>query len=104
MPFHWDQGAWRSATRLSASLFLAFSALGCETREAPSEIRLEIPTVIASRDVVAVSVQASNAQGVRRLVTDGADYALQPADLATVSKAGMLRCERSGDGKLSVSI
>ena len=89
---------------MAASLFLACSALGCEQREAPSEIRLEIPSVIASRDVVAVSVQASNAQGVRKLVTDGADYALQPTDLATVSKAGMLKCERSGDGQLTVSI
>ena len=60
--------------------------------------------MIASRDVVAVSVQTANAQGVRKLVTDGADYALQPADLGTVSKAGMLKCERSGDGTLSVSI
>ncbi len=70
----------------------------------PSEIRLEIPSVIASRDVVAVSVQTTNAQGVRKLVTDGADYALSPADLGSVSKAGMLKCERSGDGQISVSI
>jgi len=104
MPFHRDQSARRCAPHLAASLFLACSALGCEQREAPSEIRLEIPSVIASRDVVAVSVQASNAQGVRKLVTDGADYALQPTDLATVSKAGMLKCERSGDGQLTVSI
>ncbi|MEI9949432.1 MAG: hypothetical protein WDO74_10720 [Pseudomonadota bacterium] len=54
--------------------------------------------------MVAVSVQAINAQGVRKVVTDGANYALEPADLASVSKAGMLKCERSGDGKLNVSI
>ena len=83
---------------------LACSVLGCEQREAPSEIRLEIPNVIASRDVVAVSVQAINAQGARKMVTDGADYALEPADLGSVSKAGMLKCERSGDGKVTVSI
>jgi len=83
---------------------LACSVLGCEQREAPSEIRLEIPNVIASRDVVAVSVQAINAQGARKMVTDGADYALEPADLGSVSKAGMLKCGRSGDGKVTVSI
>jgi hypothetical protein len=104
MPFHRDQSAGRSATRLCQSLLLACSAFGCEQREAPSEIRVELPSVIASRDVVAVSVQVSNAQGVRKLVTDGADYTLEPADLATVSKAGMLKCERSGDGKVNVSI
>lgn len=104
MPYRWDPSAGRSALPFCASIFLACSVLGCEQREVPSEIRLEIPSVIASRDVVAVSVQASNAQGVRKIVTDGADYALEPGDLGSVSKAGMLKCERSGDGKVTVSI
>ena len=77
---------------------------GCEQRERPTEIRLELPSVLASRDLVAVSVHALNAQGVSKSVTDGADYAVEPSDLATVSKAGLLACARSGDGKLSVSI
>ncbi|HEY0469112.1 MAG TPA: hypothetical protein VGC79_33190 [Polyangiaceae bacterium] len=104
MPFHWEECAGRNSARFFASLFVACSLVGCEQREVPSEIRLEIPSVIASRDVVAVSVQATNAQGVRKLVTEGADYTLEPAGLGTVSKAGMLKCERSGDGKVSVSI
>lgn len=104
MPFHWEKYAGRNASRFVVSMALACSVLGCEQREAPSEIRLEIPNVIASRDVVAVSVQAINAQGARKLVTEGADYALEPADLGSVSKAGMLKCERSGDGKVTVSI
>jgi len=104
MLFHRDPGATRSAPLLRVSFILACAALGCEQREAPSEIKLEIPSVIASRAVVAVSVQATNAQGVRKLVTDGADYALEPADLGSVSKAGMLKCARSGDGKVNVSI
>jgi len=104
MLFHRDQGASHRAPRFCTGFFSICALLGCEQREAPSEIRLEIPNVIASRDVVAVSVQATNAQGVRKLVTDGADYALEPADLGSVSKAGMLKCERSGDGKVTVSI
>jgi hypothetical protein len=104
MAFLSNQSVGRLATLWGASTFLACSALACEEREVPSEIRLEIPSVIASRDVVAVSVQATNAQGVRKLVTDGADYALSPADLGSVSKAGMLTCERSGDGQVSASI
>ena len=82
----------------------ASSAGACEQREVPSEIRLEIPAMIASRDLVAVSVQAVNAQGAQKTVTEGADYKLEPSDLASVSKAGLLKCEHSGDGKLSVSI
>ncbi|HYQ46880.1 MAG TPA: hypothetical protein VER11_33145 [Polyangiaceae bacterium] len=104
MPFHWDQVAARSSQRLGASLVLVSSLFGCEQREVPSELRVEVPAVIASKDLVAVSVQATNAQGVRKLVTDGADYALEPAGLGSVSKAGMLKCERSGDGKVTVSI
>src|SRR6187402_2378665 len=103
MQSHSFRNAWRSAT-VCARVVLALSALGCEQREAPREIRLEVPSVIASKGLVAVSVQAENAQGVRKLVTDGADYALSPVDLGSVSKAGMLKCERSGDGKVSVSI
>src|SRR4051812_7336938 len=103
MPFR-DQNFGMSVARLGASLVFSCCAVGCGQREVPRDIVLEIPGVIASRDVVAVSVQAENAQGTRKLVTDGADYALEPADLGSVSKAGMLKCERSGDGKVSVSI
>jgi len=102
MPFRSNQGAGRR-TKLAASLLLAALAGACDQREAPSDIRLEIPSVIASRDAVAVSVQALDAQGVRKSVTVGADYALVPSELANVNK-GLLKCERSGDGKLSVSI
>ena len=104
MPFHRNQGSVCDAPLLAVSLILACSAPACEQREVPSEIRLEVPSVIASKDVVAISVQATNAQGVRKLVTEGADYALEPADLASVSKVGMLKCQRSGDGKVTVSI
>jgi|GEM_PF-981771 len=104
MSFLWHQGARRDALRLGFGLLVTGGVLGCEQREAPSELRVEVPSVIASKDPVAVSVQASNAQGVRKIVTEGADYALEPADLGSLSKAGMLKCERSGDGKVNVSI
>ena len=104
MTFHRNHQAGRSARRLAAGFFLSCCALGCEQREAPRDIRLEVPSVIASREMVAVSVHAENAQGMRQLVTEGADYALDPATLGSVSKAGMLKCEQSGDGKVSVSI
>src|SRR6478735_1394538 len=103
MPFPRAQGPAYAAPRLAISLMFC-GAIACEQREVPSEIRLEVPSVIASKDVVAISVQATNAQGVRKLVTDGADYALEPGDLGSVSKAGMLKCQRSGDGKVAVSI
>lgn len=84
---------------------LAFALLcGCEQRETPSELRLELPHVIVSREVVAASVHAFNARGVSKSITDEANYAVQPSDLASVSKTGLLTCQRSGDGTLSVSM
>lgn len=102
------QVAGRRAIRLPA-LAVACSTLGllaaaCDQRETPSEIRLEVPSVITSRDIVAVSAQALNARGVAKPVAEGGDYAVEPKDLAAVSKAGLLKCEHSGDGKLTVSI
>lgn len=93
-------GRWALALVTGASAF----AVACEQRETPSEIRADMPSVITSRDIVAVSAQALNARGIGRPVADGGDYAVEPKDLGSVSKAGLFKCERSGDGKLTVSI
>jgi hypothetical protein len=106
MALHTNRVAGRRSIGLPA---LALSALGmlaaaCDQRETPSEIRLEMPSLITSRDIVAVSARALNARGIAKPVADGGDYAVEPKDLASVSKAGLLKCEHSGDGKLTVSI
>ena len=98
-----NQGAGRWVSALCAVALLA-SAVACDQRETPSEIRVELPSVITSRDIVAVSAQALNARGIAKPVAEGGDYAVDPQDLASVSKTGLLKCERSGDGKLTVSI
>jgi len=84
---------------LSAGIFGA-----CERRETPSEIRLEMPAVIASPDLVTVSAQTSYAPGVARPTHEEADYRVEPSDLGMVSKAGLFGCQRSGDGTVSVTI
>jgi hypothetical protein len=94
----------RRALAMSASVVLSWLAPACDRRDPPSEIRLEMPSVIASRDFVTVAVQALNARGVSSNGADAADFAVDPKDLATVSKPALLKCERSGDGKLSVTI
>ena len=106
MAFHSHWVGYGSIARRAPGMavILAGALGGCEQRERPSEIRLEIPSVIVSQDLVAVSVQALDARGVGKTVTDGADYAVQPADLATVNKIGLVKCTRSGDGTVSVSI
>ena len=97
-------GAAPRTLAMTASIVLSCLAPGCDKRDPPSEIRLEMPSVIASRDFVTVAVHALNAQGVSSNGAEAADFAVEPKELATVSKPALLKCERSGDGKLSVTI
>jgi hypothetical protein len=96
--------AARAALTLSVCCVLSLPALGCERQDPPSEIRLEMPSVIASGDFVTVAVNALNARGVSSNGAEAADFVVDPKELATVSKPALLKCERSGDGKLSVTI
>jgi hypothetical protein len=100
------RGVGQKAVTLPVFALTALGFLGqaCEQRETPSEIRLELPSIISSHDMVAVSAQALNARGISSPVGEGGDYSVEPKDLANVSKAGLLKCEHSGDGKLTVSI
>ena len=96
--------ASRALACLAAGAGLAFTALACDKRDPPSDMRLELPSVIASRDPISVVIHATSAQGVTSTITDGASFAVEPADLATVAQPGLVRCEHSGDGKLSVTV
>ena len=82
----------------------ALCAAACDKRDPPSDMRLELPSVIDSRDPVMVVIHATNAQGVTSTLADGATFAVDPSDLATVSQPGLVKCERSGDGKLNVAV
>jgi hypothetical protein len=78
--------------------------VACEHREPPNDMRLELPSVIDSRDPVTVMVHATSAQGVTSTVGEGAEFTVDPKDLATVSQPGVVICQHSGDGKLSVTL
>jgi hypothetical protein len=92
--------------RRSKAAFIALSlcAAACDKRDPPSDMRLELPTVIDSRDPVTVVVHATSPQGVTSIISDGATFAVEPQDLATVSQPGLVKCQRSGDGKVNVSV
>ena len=67
-------------------------------------MRLELPAVIDSRDPITVTVHATSAQGVTSTISDGADFAVEPKDLATVTQPGLVTCQHSGDGKVTVTV
>ncbi len=89
---------------VSALCALLASGLACDRRDPPSEIRLEVPSVIASRDFVTVAVHALDARGVSTDGANGAEFSVEPKPLASVSKPALLKCDSSGDGKLTVTI
>jgi hypothetical protein len=93
-----------AARFVALAIVSGLSATACEHRDPPSDMRLELPSVIDSRDPVTVTVHATSAQGVTSTVTEGADFAVDPKDLATVSPPGLVICQRSGDGKLTVTV
>src|SRR4051812_40068800 len=95
---------WLSARVLGLGACCVLLAPACERRDPPSEIRLELPRVIASRDFVTVAVHAFNAQGVSTDSVTGVELSVEPRELASFSKPALLKCERSGDGKLTVTI
>ena len=97
-------GRFSGSFRLLVPLGLTLLASACEKGEPPSDMRLELPNVIDSRDPVSVVVHATNAQGVTSTISRGAELALEPQDLGTVSQPGLVKCNRSGDGKLSVTV
>ncbi|HEY4157815.1 MAG TPA: hypothetical protein VGM29_06945, partial [Polyangiaceae bacterium] len=80
------------------------SSAGCDHRDPPSDMRLELPSVIDSRDPIAVVVHVTSAQGVTSTLTEGAELAVEPSDLATAKPPGLVTCAHSGDGSLKVSV
>ncbi len=92
-----------SAVALTLGLVVVLAA-SCDKREAPADMRLEFPSIVESRDPVSVVVHATSSAGVTSTVSDGATFAVEPADLATTTQPGLVTCSKSGDGKLNVSL
>src|SRR4051812_12781728 len=90
--------------RRSFVLLLVLLAASCDRSEAPSKIRVELPSVVSSRDPVAVSVRLTAPGGAINTTAPSSGYSINPPELASISGAGFVACQRSGDGKLSLTI
>jgi hypothetical protein len=101
MPFEkvsMKPGAWLLA-------LLTFSAIpGCGKGEPPRELRLQLPDVITSREPVLVQVRAIQQDGTARAPSREPDLHVTPPDIVTLGKQGMLTCNRSGDGSITVQV
>lgn len=85
---------------LAVPLLLA----ACGQGEPPRELRLELPAVITSRDPVIVQARAIAQDGVAREPSGDLPFQVTPVDLVTLGKRGLLTCQRTGEGSVSLKI
>ncbi len=91
----------RSLVLVTAGLALA---PGCQKEPPPRSIALELPEQILGGEAARVVVTLVDTNGVQRTSTAEHDFQVEPPDLATVTKAGFVTCNKSGDGKVSLTI
>lgn len=77
---------------------------GCGKLETPRELRLETPDVITSKDPIVVQARAFGQDGVAHAPSGDLAFQVSPPDLASVDKRGVLICQKSGDGSVSLTI
>ncbi|MFO7180655.1 MAG: hypothetical protein DIU78_018285 [Pseudomonadota bacterium] len=80
------------------------AALGCNREESPADLRIELPSQVLSRDPVRAAVWIRDAAGRKRLGTSEYTFTVTPEGLATIDRRGTLVCQRSGDGRVAVTI
>lgn len=88
--------------RLPLAVLVVLSS--CSRQAAPRDFKLELPEVIVSSDPVTVSVRLTTEEGQRLVGTEEYDFSVKPPDLASVSRRGVLTCQRSGDGSVGANI
>ena len=88
----------------AAKLFVGFMSFGCQRLDPPRELRLELPELITSKEPVLLHARAIQQDGVARPLTGEQPWQIVPGELANVSKQGMLSCNRSGEGSVSLAL
>lgn len=95
-----DAIAFRAALWLPLGLLLG----ACGKPEAPRELRLGLPDVITSKDPVVVQVSGYEQDGSPFRPKGALPFRVGPAELAKVDERGVLTCQQSGEGSVSLSI
>lgn len=96
-----DRCFWK---RSACSWVLLGALLSCERQTPPANLRLEFPEQVVSADPASVIVHLTREDGVATRGTGEYDFAVSPPELATISRRGILTCQKSGDGTVSINI
>jgi hypothetical protein len=94
------------SARVACAVALASLGLlpGCNQGEPPQQLRLELPDVIISKQPVLLHARAVAQDGTLREPSGNLEFKVTPPDLATLSKSRLFRCNRSGEGKVSLTL
>lgn len=78
--------------------------LACGRGTPPRELRVELPEVVTSAEVVVVHARAVQQDGTTAEAKGSLTYQVTPAELARVGDGGALVCQRSGEGTVTVTL
>jgi len=87
-----------------SALFTALLALVACKGEPPRELRLQLPEVITSKEPVLIQARAIQQDGTSATPSGELAFQVSPPDLVTLGKRGMLTCNRSGDGSVTLDV
>jgi len=82
----------------------ALCAAACQKGPPPRLITLEAPEQIASGEAARLIVTITDTNGMQNTSQDDQDFVVEPEGLAKVDKKGFITCQKSGDGKVSLTI
>jgi len=77
---------------------------GCPQGTPPRELRLELPELITSKEPVMVHARAVQQDGIATELRGDQPFQVTPSDLASLGKGGMLTCNRSGEGSITLAL
>jgi hypothetical protein len=77
---------------------------GCQQGAPPRELRLELPELITSKEPVMVHARAVQQDGIPSELRGEQPFQIAPAELASMGKGGMLTCNRSGEGSVTLVV
>ena len=88
----------------SCLLLVAVAATACQKGPPPRAVAVELPEQVFGGEAARAIVGITDTNGNRTTSSADHDFVVEPPDLASVTKKGFVTCEKSGDGKVSVTI
>lgn len=83
---------------------IAAAVAACQKGPPPRAVAVELPEQVFGGEAARALVGITDTNGHRATSSADHDFVVEPPDLASVTKKGFVTCEKSGDGKVSLTI